>query len=899
MKKLILLPLLVLSMSARLFAETFVYNGIIYEPNGFSMLVGQPTCEVKGFSPDNKDATTLTIPADFAIDPDTQIPYWPISIASNAFADSKLISINSLGTIREIGDYAFHNTYIVGDLTSITVTTVGKYAFANCDALLSVNFAACTTVKDYAFYDCRHLLNATFPLVSTIGDMAFYNCEELTHFELPCSLTSIGRQAFAKCKDIDVTTNMAVISLYTIPYGCFQGCEDLKSFHIPSCVTRIEDYAFDGCSSMDEVSIPDDVEYLGDYSFRNCSALQQVYINGSTTEISSQSPFAGCTAIRKVRLYRHENSVPFNTIFPDCKQSLEWVQLHNGSTSIGKSYEYGWSHTEFGDYVRLSEIDIPEGVTLIGDLAFKNCKSLKKVTLPQSLKTICRYAFEDAGINTLIVPDNVTEIGRGAFQNCVSLRSVTWGNGLTELPWDVCRYDSALTTVDIPANITSIGRDAFASCVALTDIAIRGKQTAWESGYFTNCPAVKRLRIYLDANAPRLSDMLQQSKNSLEEVVLEKGSTHLGTTSDKGHRYSYSTLAGFGKLTRVEIPEGVTMIGSNAFNGDTLLASVILPSTLDTLGDGAFCRTALQSVVLPKSLKEIASQTFYECTALYEVGYTTGLQKIGQSAFYGCTVLTDISLPFSVTEIGSRAYYGCTGVKTVLMGDKMTKIADCAFGYCTAVKSVTCHTKTPLSISGFDSSPFHGINKDATVLYVPASAVDAYKDDWLWNGRFRDVLPIGAVEAETEGIQVSTTATTVTLTWPFSEEAELYHVIILDNNGQVVYELDFDYFGELMDGSYSIPHRPYIPSETEDGYCYTFVGLTPGQTYTYTITAQDEDGNVLSTATGSFKTPGTATDSSESDYSNDTRVRKVMRNGSIYIITLKDEQYNIQGAEVR
>ena len=49
MKKLILLPLLVLSMSARLFAETFVYNGIIYEPNGFSMLVGQPTCEVKGF----------------------------------------------------------------------------------------------------------------------------------------------------------------------------------------------------------------------------------------------------------------------------------------------------------------------------------------------------------------------------------------------------------------------------------------------------------------------------------------------------------------------------------------------------------------------------------------------------------------------------------------------------------------------------------------------------------------------------------------------------------------------------------------------------------------------------------------------------------------------------------
>ncbi len=106
--------------------------------------------------------------------------------------------------------------------------------------------------------------------------------------------------------------------------------------------------------------------------------------------------------------------------------------------------------------------------------------------------------------------------------------------------------------------------------------------------------------------------------------------------------------------------------------------------------------------------------------------------------------------------------------------------------------------------------------------------------------------------------------------------------------------------GQLFSIEFIAPGRNNVPNDIQaEGFTYTVTGLTSNTEYQYTITAKDMESNVLDIEAGSFKTPGTATDSSELDYSNDTRVRKVMRNGSIYIITLKDEQYNIQGTEVR
>lgn len=91
-------------------------------------------------------------------------------------------------------------------------------------------------------------------------------------------------------------------------------------------------------------------------------------------------------------------------------------------------------------------IDIPKGVTKIGNEAFYGCTSLKSITIPNSVTSIGDYAFEDCcSLESINIPDSVTSIGFYAFLRCTSLKSIT-----------------------IPESVTSIGAESFWDCYNLT-----------------------------------------------------------------------------------------------------------------------------------------------------------------------------------------------------------------------------------------------------------------------------------------------------------------------------------------------------------------------------------------------------------------------------------------------
>jgi hypothetical protein len=72
----------------------------------------------------------------------------------------------------------------------------------------------------------------------------------------------------------------------------------------------------------------------------------------------------------------------------------------------------------------ITEVNIPEGVTKIGDFAFRSCTKLTSVTLPSTLKTIGSSAFYSTKITTLDVPNGVTTINSNAYTSCTSLTTV-------------------------------------------------------------------------------------------------------------------------------------------------------------------------------------------------------------------------------------------------------------------------------------------------------------------------------------------------------------------------------------------------------------------------------------------------------------------------------------------
>ena len=161
--------------------------------------------------------------------------------------------------------------------------------------------------------------------------------------------------------------------------------------------------------------------------------------------------------------------------------NLTSVTIPEGVTDIGAQ--------AFMDCKNLTSITIPEGVTSIGEEAFGECKSLTGVTIPESVTSIGFYAFWGCKSLTSVVIQGVTSIGGGAFRGCESLTGVTIPESVTSIGDGAFEGCGSLTSVTIPESVTSIGNEAFKGCKSLTSVVIQGVTSIGYSA-FRDCTSL-------------------------------------------------------------------------------------------------------------------------------------------------------------------------------------------------------------------------------------------------------------------------------------------------------------------------------------------------------------------------------------------------------------------------
>ena len=158
-------------------------------------------------------------------------------------------------------------------------------------------------------------------------------------------------------------------------------------------------------------------------------------------------------------------------------------------------------------------------------------------------------------------------------------------------------------------------------------------------------------------------------------------------TKDKKKLISY-----FGKASKVTIPEGVEIIGSNAFAENDDIKDILFPESLLTIENAAFkyCLN-LRIIALPKSVKTIGEQCFYGCEALEEIQSLGGVEIISKESFYGCNI-KELVLPESLEEIDDNAFNSNHNLQSITLPDNVRRIGNSCFAYC-SIKQTTLNTK--------------------------------------------------------------------------------------------------------------------------------------------------------------------------------------------------------------
>ena len=299
-----------------------------------------------------------------------------------------------------------------------------------------------------------------------------------------------------------------------VPWDSYRG--EIESVEIGNGVKNVGLYAFSGCSKLTSVTIPPSVTSIGQCAFYDCSNLMSVTIPKSVTTIGREA-FYSCNRLASA-----------------------------GPIGGGYDVEFGWTE------------EIP-------DNSFNYCRGLESVVIPEGITRIGDSAFRFTDLKSVVLPSSVTSIGSFAFYWCEKLESVEIPNGVISINDDAFYHCIMLTTLCIPASVTEITGSPCAYSSSLKEIVV-------DPGNPSYC-SVEGVLYSAD-------------RNTLIQYPAGKEGTY--TIPDGVRMLAYQSFRGCGKLSELVVPESVDTIEGWALGNCSGLTDIWFLGEAPSFGSNVF-----------------------------------------------------------------------------------------------------------------------------------------------------------------------------------------------------------------------------------------------------------------------------------------------------------------------
>jgi hypothetical protein len=385
----------------------------------------------------------------------------------------------------------------------------------------------------------------------------------------------------------------------------------------------------------------------------------------------------------------------------------------------------------------LTTIFLPNSITSIGNLAFYYCSGLTGIVIPNSVTTIGGYAFQScSGFTSITIGSGVTSIGDQAFYHCIGLKIINTLNpapptlGGLALGWTYISIVYVPTTA-IAAYKAALGWSALPiamdSRITINNPTAGGLASALTAAGYTQLSSISKLTVTGNLNSADIAQM-KTNMTLLMEVDLS------GATLT-GNALPTSAFQGKTILTSVILPASLVYIGDNAFSSCTNLSGTVpLPSSLTSIGTSAFwnCSSLTGDLIIPNNVNSIGNYAFSGCTGLNgNLTLPNNITTIPIGAFAGCNGLKSIlTIPQSVTSIESSAFYNCNKLTQLILGKNTASIGDEAFYSCTGLTKISVPRTSPPVIY---ANTFFSVNTTTCTLEIPSGSRAAYHAANYWS----------------------------------------------------------------------------------------------------------------------------------------------------------------------
>lgn len=310
--------------------------------------------------------------------------------------------------------------------------------------------------------------------VTEIGENAFYyQRDTLVSVLISDNVECIGPNAFEGCDSLTSVMFGEGSKLKTIKQAAFYSCDALVDFEFPKGVEHIEKKAFSYCYDLVDIVLPDSVKCIEAEAFYGSG----YYNNKDNWESRGKVLYIG--------KYLIAGKTPCGEV--EVKEGTEYIaqEAFNGCQIGRLTFPESLKVIDMGAFANctyyLRSVELPDGLTTLGDFAFAYCTWIESVKLPQNITHIGSFAFAGCfELKSIDIPDSVKTIGERAFVACSRLSTVTIGaesqlESIGAYAFSECK----MTSVFLPSTVATISQNALNGCRDLEVINFAGSEAQW------------------------------------------------------------------------------------------------------------------------------------------------------------------------------------------------------------------------------------------------------------------------------------------------------------------------------------------------------------------------------------------------------------------------------------